>query len=217
MKTYTAADWARILESLGVKPPEFVKWADAFAAELHPSKFSKGMEEIDDFLANILVESQMLQRLSENLNYSTEALISKFGQHRIGILDANRYGRNADHPANQRAIANCIYGGPWGRENLGNIGPDDGWKYRGAGLIQATGLVNMKFLEGITGLPLVANPDLLRQPGPAAISVAIAWWEGKVPDSVIGNVKKTRRAVNGGENGLDHVAALTDKIGDVLT
>lgn len=217
MKKLTSTDWARILESMGVKPAMFVRWADAFAAEAQVDKFSLGAAEIDDWLANILHESDMLETLSENLNYKTSALISRFGRHRISIEDSQRYGRNADHPADQRAIANCIYGGAWGRENLGNIGPDDGWKYRGAGLIQATGLVNMKFLEGITGLPLVANPDLLRRPGPESIKVAIAWWEGKVPDSVIGSIPRTRKAVNGGDNGLAHVTDMTNRLGDALT
>lgn len=216
MTTRTSADWARILESLGVKPLTFGRWADAFAAEVHPDRFSLGEAEIDDWLANVLHESAMLESLSENLNYSTDALISLFGRHRISIEDAQKYGRNASHPANQRGVANSIYGGPWGRENLGNVHPDDGWDYRGAGLIQVTGRANFAYLQKVTGLPLLENPDILRKPGPAAISVAIAWWEGKIPDSVIGNIPRTRKAVNGGNNGLAHVTDLTGKAGDAL-
>lgn len=79
--------------------------------------------------------------LSENLNYSFAALTSKF-PNRISVADAQKYGRSATQPANQEAIANTIYGGNWGKENLGNTQPGDGWKYRGRGLTQITGRRN---------------------------------------------------------------------------
>jgi predicted chitinase len=56
---------------------------------------------------------------SENLNYSVEALTSKFGK-RISPQDAQRFGRKAGQVAEQQAIANAIYGGPWGEKMLGN-------------------------------------------------------------------------------------------------
>lgn len=79
--------------------------------------------------------------VSENLNYSVAALTSKF-PNRISVADAQKYGRSAMQPANQEAIANTIYGGNWGKENLGNNQPGDGWKYRGRGLTQITGRRN---------------------------------------------------------------------------
>lgn len=212
----TSAQWLEILTECGVKPGTAVRWADALSETVLQSSFSKGDEEIDDWLANCLHESALLERMEESLNYSAEALVASFGRHRISILDAERYGRTAAHPANQPAIANCLYGGEWGRKNLGNTAPGDGWLYRGSGLIQVTGLSNFAFLEHLTGLPLVANPDMLRRPGHEAIIIAIAWWEGKVPDAIIGNVRQTRKVVNGGDKGLEHVTALTGKLGDAL-
>lgn len=88
---------------------------------------NRSSREIASFLANINVESAGLTVLTENLNYSTEALISKFGRHRISIADAKKYGRNASHPANQEMIANILYGGEFGSKNLGNTEPTDGW------------------------------------------------------------------------------------------
>lgn len=88
----------------------------------------------------------------ENLNYSVEALLKKF-PHRISEADARSYGRLGSRPANQRAIANCIYGGEWGRRHLGNTRPDDGWLYRGGGLPQITGRANF------TKLGMAADPD----------------------------------------------------------
>ncbi len=76
--------------------------------------------------------------IKENLNYSTEALNTKF-PNRITRAQAEAYGRNAKHPANQQMIANIIYGGDWGLKNLGNKKPTDGWDMRGRGLPQLTG------------------------------------------------------------------------------
>lgn len=92
-----------------------------------------------------------MQPIEENLNYSTEALISKF-PNRITKAQAQQYGRNSSHSANQKMIANIIYGGDWGRKNLGNTQPDDGWNMRGRGLAQITGRSNyVKF--GIASNP----------------------------------------------------------------
>jgi putative chitinase len=120
------------------------------------------------FLANVGHESLGLKKTVENLNYRSSALISQFGRHRISIADANRYGRSADgsRPANQEEIANCIYGGPWGRLNLGNTQPGDGWKFRGEGLLQYTGRGNARALrESLRKkYPLLDVPDFELHP-----------------------------------------------------
>lgn len=83
-----------------------------------------------------------MQPIRENLNYSVDGLLKTFGRHRISEADARKYGRAGGRPANQEAIANIIYGGEWGRENLGNTQPGDGWRFRGGGLAQITGRAN---------------------------------------------------------------------------
>ena len=83
-----------------------------------------------------------MQPVRESLNYSVEALLTKFGRHRISEADARRYGRSGGRAANQQMIANLIYGGEWGRVNLGNTTYGDGWRYRGGGLAQITGRAN---------------------------------------------------------------------------
>lgn len=212
----TPAQWVEILTECGVSPAVAVRWADSFSAELLENSFSLGRAEIDDFLATILHESGMLNRLEENLNYASASLIALFGRHRISVTECHDYGRNDDHPANQVKLAEILYGGAWGAKNLGNTEPGDGFKYRGSGLIQVTGRDNFLYLEKLTGLPLVANPDILRRPGPEALSVAVHFWEGRIPDRVIGDVVATRKAVNGGTLGLAHFQELTGKLGDAL-
>lgn len=101
----------------------------------------------------------------ESLNYSVDALISKFSRERISIADARRYGRNdaTGQKANQEAIANCIYGGSWGLKNLGNTQPGDGWWFRGRSWPQLTGRGN--FTKADTTLKLkgalLADPSIL--------------------------------------------------------
>lgn len=77
--------------------------------------------------------------IRESMNYSVNGLLTTFGRHRISKADAERLGRRNGHAAEQKAIANILYGGEWGRKNLGNTKPNDGWDYRGAGLAQTTG------------------------------------------------------------------------------
>jgi putative chitinase len=97
---------------------------------------------------------------SENLNYSVEALTSKFGK-RISAQDAQRFGRKTGQVADQQAIANAIYGGAWGAKMLGNTEPGDGWNFRGRGLAQVTGRGNYKRFETLLGIPFTANPSLM--------------------------------------------------------
>lgn len=101
----------------------------------------------------------------ESLNYSVDALISKFSRERISIADARRYGRNdaTGQKANQEAIANCIYGGSWGLKNLGNTQPGDGWWFRGRSWPQLTGRRNFTKADAALKLngALLTDPSIL--------------------------------------------------------
>lgn len=101
----------------------------------------------------------------ESLNYSVDALISKFSRDRISIEDARRYGRNdaTGQKANQQAIANCIYGGAWGLKNLGNTQPNDGWWFRGRSWPQLTGRANYTKADNALNLKgaLLTDPSIL--------------------------------------------------------
>jgi putative chitinase len=98
----------------------------------------------------------------ESLNYSVNALLSSFGRHRITEADARRLGRTSERSANQQEIANIIYGGEWGRRNLGNTQPNDGWLFRGNGSIQLTGRSNhQQFANSTNDQTLMTNSDLV--------------------------------------------------------
>lgn len=117
---------------------------------------------IAEFLGTVYYESNYLTTLSESLNYTSDALLKRFSRKRISYQDAIRLGRSQGRPAQQEAIANCIYGGQWGLENLGNFLPGDGWHYRGMGAIQLTGRANWERFASYLGRPDIAdNPHIV--------------------------------------------------------
>lgn len=174
------------------------RWAPIFTAQVTPKTFSKGVAELPDFLGQVLHESAMLRRLVENLNYSSAERIAAVWPSRFPAPgDAEAFVRNPE------GLANRVYGG-----RMGNIEPGDGWRYRGRGLIQITGRANYIATGRVVGMPLEKDPDLLADPA-VALAASIAWWEGNIPDEVMGNVQKVTRRVNGGTAGMAHRAALT--------
>lgn len=170
------------------------------------------VREVASFLANINVESASLTRLSESLNYSVEALIAKFGRHRISIADAQKYGRSAAHPANEEALANLLYGGEWGRVNLGNTQPGDGWAHRGYGPKQITGRGNQTAFALAMDMKVEDVPAYVRTPVGGMMSAGWFWKShGLDAKAATPGVEDDRRAINGGTFGLaavEHIFGL---------
>jgi len=162
------------------------------------------------FIAQTGHESLGFNKLVESLNYSSEALMVGFKKY-FTQGTASKYGRTDEHPADQRSIANIIYG-----NRMGNIEPEDGWKYRGRGLIQITGRDNYRECSKALTLDLVLAPQLLQQVEYAARSAA--WFftsKGCLKHS--GNVVKVTRIINGGNKGLKDRQARYDKALTVLS
>lgn len=118
----------------------------------------------------------------ESLNYSVQGLLDTFGRHRIMDAEAKRLGRQPGEKsvpvARQRQIANIVYGGEWGRKNLGNTQPSDGWDFRGGGYPQATGRANFARLGMLTGVPLVMSPERITEPAVAVVATVEAMTVG---------------------------------------
>lgn len=200
----TQTDWARILLSCGVAPATLVTWAPAFADVVQASAFSKGDEDILDFLPEILHESGMLTKLEENLNYSAQ---------RLTVVWPSRFPTLASAIAcsyQPERLANTVYAG-----RLGNTEPGDGWRFRGRGVIQITGRENYRKVGALIGQDLIGIPDLLSQPR-FSLEACIAWWEDKIPDSMLGETSNIRARVNGGTIGLDEIKRLTARVKEAL-
>lgn len=164
------------------------------------------LREVASFLANINVESAGLTRLEESLNYKTEALVKLFGRHRISIEDAQKYGRNADHPANQEMLANILYGGEWGAKNLGNTEPGDGWRFKGYGPKQLTGRRNQTLFGQAMGMPVEQVPAFVRTPEGGMMSAGWFWKTNNLDaKAATPGIEDDRQAINGGLFGVEEV------------
>ena len=160
---------------------------------------------IAHFLAQIHEESGGFIKFTESLNYTPQGLIKTFGTNQISVAQANQYGRTAKQKANQQAIANIVYGGNWGRINLGNTQVGDGWRFRGRGLIQLTGRANYQAYKDYSGHDVIVNHDLASRPD---IAIDIAGWFWSVrfklnPIADKNNINSITEKINGGLTNLE--------------
>jgi putative chitinase len=191
--TYDETAWCRLLCELGVLSHTASKWACAFADEIQPARFSRGMDDLRAFIPQVLHETQMLERVTENLTYTTPERICKVWPSRFPTLASA-----VPFVCQPNKLANKVYAG-----RMGN-GPEsscDGSTFKGRGLVMVTGRANYRTLGNRWGQDLEITPHLLEQPHFACES-AVWWWEGNVPTPSLADTVLCRRRVNGGEVGL---------------
>jgi len=174
------------------------------------------------FLAQIDHESAGLRRLTENLNYSVAGLLSTFSRERISEAEARQFGRiKGVQLAYRSMIANRVYGGAWGKRNLGNTHAEDGWNYRGRGAIQCTGRANYTaYTEALKNTPhyfdYVGEPDRMATVADSLRFAGWFWTTRKISnlisndmDATIKEIAGATRRINGGNIGLYHRKLLT--------
>lgn len=151
------------------------------------------------FLAQVFHESGCLGLIEENLNYSAEALCRTWPS-RFDAMAAVAYARQPEK------IANRVYANRMGNRDEAS---GDGWKYRGAGLLQITGKDN----QFAAALALFIDPtticEYLRSPEGAARASGWFW----------GRSGANRHADKGDFDGVSDVVNIgrkTDKIGDAI-
>lgn len=150
------------------------------------------------FISQIAAETLGLQRLDENLNYTTaKRLIDVFGKKLFPTLAAA-----SGYLGQPEALANHVYASKNGNKNAG-----DGWAYRGSGLIQLTGRGNFHSAGARLGMPLEDNPDLARV-SDSALAIALAYWTLNKISDVAGEasdaaVEKVTKRINAKMLGLD--------------
>ena len=128
----------------------------------------------------------------ENLNYTAVRMMQVWPTRFRTLASAQPYARNP------RGLANKVYNG-----RMGNVtGTDDGWNYRGRGLIQITGKDGYVQVGKIAGLNLLANPDLANSRDTALLVAGAFWqWKGLNKWADAGNYLMVTRLINGGTTG----------------
>lgn len=194
---------ASILASAaGISLTAATAWAPALTAAMEKFSINTPRRQAA-FIAQVAHESNGFESLVENLNYRSDKLVGVFGAQRISQALADQLGRTDARKANQEGIANAVYGGVWGKANLGNFEPGDGWKFRGRGLIQLTGRMNYDNAGKALGLDLVNKPDQVATPDVAAMTAAWFWNKKNLNGFAdIASTKAITKAINGGDLGL---------------
>lgn len=146
------------------------------------------------FMAQISHESDGGRITEESLNYTTAERIAAVWPSRFTVQTAQAFTHNP------RKLANQVYNGRMGNR----AGSDDGYNYRGRGLLQITGRDSYRKLGQLTGLPLENEPGLAFDPD-HALEVAAAEFAmlGCLPFCDRDDVRGVTRRVNGGFIGLD--------------
>lgn len=169
-------------------------------------------------LAQVLHETGGLTILRENMNYRAQALIDLFDRDRISEAQALQFGRTDDHPADERAIANAIYGGQWGRRNLGNTEPTDGWDFRGCYLLQHTGRDFFSRMATKFGIPLSDICDPSKIDPRFILMMACEEWNEKGCNVFADqdDITTITKKINGGSIGLPMRKAWLAKVKAVM-
>lgn len=184
------------------------------------------------FLAEIMTETGGLRILEESGAYRYETILKIFGAaeysrplggsgHSAGIVPAEAK-RIAALPVSQRGpvLFNRVYGvgNPKKMKEFNNTGSNDGWLYRGGGMMQATGKSNYAVMAKKTGLPLVEHPELLHVPGSAFTAAYLEWAQDSRCNAAADrdDVVAVRKIINGGTNGLAECRKYLAKAKSVL-
>lgn len=178
-------------------------YRDAFQngqAILDQHGISQTRLRVAHFMAQVLHESGGLTIQFENLNYSPERL-PKVWPSRFkpkGPLNPATYAHNP------QKLANEVYG-----NRMGNTEPNDGYNYRGRGLLQLTGKDSYREATTILRKENPAAPDFVATPDEVisaqwCLAIAASEWVSKGCNALADqdDIKKITRAINGGQIGL---------------
>lgn len=199
---FDAQETASLLRTVapGCKDPD--GWAPHLSTAMFRFGVSNDLAIVAAFIAQVLVESDELNRIAENLNYKPERLCAVWPKRFPTLAAAGPYAHDP------RALAIRVYGG-----RLGNAPApsEDAWLYRGRGCVQTTGRANYQRLQDALGIPFVLHPSLLEDRPNAALGAAWYWREHRLSflaadlpgDDDEADFVTVTRKVNGGEHGLD--------------
>jgi putative chitinase len=184
--------------------------SEAFVAPLTRTCAKFGIDSklrLAAFIAQCGHESGGFRFLSENLNYSSDALLRVFGKY-FDAKTAAEYARKPERIAN-RVYANRMGNGP---ETSG-----DGWKFRGKGIIQLTGKDNVSRFAASVGMTVDEASAYLETIEGACMGAGWFWSVNNLNALADkGDMRTLTRRINGGEHGLEDRLAQYAKVKKLL-
>ena len=160
------------------------------------------------FIAQIEHESGDLQFLIENLNYNAAGLLKVFPKYFTAETAA-------ECSRNPQKIANIVYANRMGN---GDPSTNDGWNFRGSGVIQITGEQNYKAFADSMGMSLDDVQAYIRTPEGACMSAGWFWDQHNLNDLADQEDFQTiTKRINGGLNGEPDREARYTKLLQILS
>lgn len=115
-------------------------------------------------MAQLQHESGAATEMVESLNYSAQQMTEVWHQRFPTIASALPYAHN------EKALGIKTYGGRMGNKPAPS---EDGYTYRGQGFIQTTGKNGFLEIKKLTGIDVIAQPELMIDPD-CAFEIAVA-------------------------------------------
>jgi putative chitinase len=192
-----------IAQVLQLAPNAQPGYRQAFAnvqAVFDQTGISASALRVAHFMAQILHESAGLSIQYEGLNYSPQRLPtvwpSRFAPQ--GPLNPDDYAHNP------QKLANEVYAG-----RMGNTGPNDGYNYRGRGLLQLTGRDSYAEATRIVRAADANAPDFVADPEAViaadwCLELAARIWAARGCNAMADQdaIRNVTKAINGGLIGL---------------
>lgn len=159
----------QLLQALGAKPAA----AMAFAGPLSAALALHGIDTtalVAAFLAQAAHESALFSKTEEDMRWRDPVRLDATFSAVKGVEDAR-----ALIARGPQAIACRVYAH---RNGNGDEASGDGWRFRGRGLFQLTGLGNYAAAAAAMHRPYVEQPELVTQPSDACLS-AVWFWQDR--------------------------------------
>jgi len=162
----------RIIDAM---KPDFMKNSSA-SREKELSKFATsegmGVREKELFMKSASEQTGGFMSMDNDLNLTPQALLDKY-KGRNGLENIEQ-ARNVV-AGGESSIIEAIYGGEYGKSQLGNTAIGDAAKYRGRGYAGLAGKANYEAAGKKFNLDLIGDPSLAAKPENAAKIAAWKW------------------------------------------
>lgn len=196
--------------------PVYLTGLDAAAGDFEARGVSTPLRQ-SHFLGQFLGETGGGVVLQESGNYTTVARLMEIfgvGRHSAAITESEAEKIIAlPMPAKEKAIFERVYGAgnPHKMNELGNR-PGDGWPFRGTGPLQSTGRAAATAWAAKLGVAPGNDQLWMLDPKIVFLPSLYEWDRGKLNLLADQNdVRRIRRIINGGYNGLADVEAWQEK------